>query len=230
MGWVVNATPRPLYPRERYRVPIVQEAGWAPGQVWTRAENLAPTGISFVRAFFLSFCSFYPLYSLPSYPLPICYNIFLQHTTTTFMTPARFEPAIPESSRPQTLALDRSATQIGKGFDPGTVQSVASSYTDWAIPAHNINVCTTTICSASFVAMVAKHNFSHTGIRIEVEDLPLNMLRSNNTAIGSRRVRSHKCKLDRGVNNLKRRNALAYQDGRWADSRHIRGGNRQVSM
>ena len=25
-------------------VPIVQEAGWAPGPVWTSAENLAPTG------------------------------------------------------------------------------------------------------------------------------------------------------------------------------------------
>jgi hypothetical protein len=45
MGWVVNATPRLLYPRERDPVPIVQEAGWAPGPVWTVAENLAPTGI-----------------------------------------------------------------------------------------------------------------------------------------------------------------------------------------
>ena len=26
-------------------VPIVQEAGWTPGPVWTSAENLAPTGI-----------------------------------------------------------------------------------------------------------------------------------------------------------------------------------------
>jgi hypothetical protein len=26
-------------------VPIVQEAGWAPGLVWTGAENLASTGI-----------------------------------------------------------------------------------------------------------------------------------------------------------------------------------------
>jgi hypothetical protein len=26
-------------------VPIAQEAGWAPGPVWTGAENLAPTGI-----------------------------------------------------------------------------------------------------------------------------------------------------------------------------------------
>jgi hypothetical protein len=44
-GWVVNSAPRPLYPRERDRVPIVQEAGWAPVLVWTSAENLAPTGI-----------------------------------------------------------------------------------------------------------------------------------------------------------------------------------------
>jgi hypothetical protein len=26
-------------------VPILQEAGWAPGTVWEGAENLAPTGI-----------------------------------------------------------------------------------------------------------------------------------------------------------------------------------------
>ena len=32
-GWVVNATPRPLYPRVRDHVPIVQEAGWATGRV-----------------------------------------------------------------------------------------------------------------------------------------------------------------------------------------------------
>jgi hypothetical protein len=28
-------------------VPIVQEAGWAPGPVWTGVENLASTGIRF---------------------------------------------------------------------------------------------------------------------------------------------------------------------------------------
>ena len=38
--WMVNATPRPLYPQERDPVPTVQEAGWAPGPVWTGAENL----------------------------------------------------------------------------------------------------------------------------------------------------------------------------------------------
>ena len=39
---MVNATPRPLYPQERDPVPIVQEAGWAPGLVWKGAEIFAP--------------------------------------------------------------------------------------------------------------------------------------------------------------------------------------------
>ena len=42
MGWVVNATPPPLHPRGRDMIPIVQEAGWAPGQVWMSAEILSP--------------------------------------------------------------------------------------------------------------------------------------------------------------------------------------------
>jgi hypothetical protein len=45
MGWMINATPRPLYSRERDPIPIVREAGWTPGAVWTGAENLACTGI-----------------------------------------------------------------------------------------------------------------------------------------------------------------------------------------
>ena len=45
MGWVVNVTPRPLYPQERDTVPIVQEAGRVPGPIWRSAENIAPTGI-----------------------------------------------------------------------------------------------------------------------------------------------------------------------------------------
>ena len=31
--WVVNSTPQPLYPLEKYPVLIVQEARWAPGPV-----------------------------------------------------------------------------------------------------------------------------------------------------------------------------------------------------
>jgi hypothetical protein len=34
--------PQPLFTPRKDPVPIVQEAGWAPGPVWTGAENLAP--------------------------------------------------------------------------------------------------------------------------------------------------------------------------------------------
>ena len=36
---------RSLFTPGKDPVPIVQEAGWAPGPVWTGAENLASTGI-----------------------------------------------------------------------------------------------------------------------------------------------------------------------------------------
>jgi hypothetical protein len=45
MGWVINAKLLSLYCRERDPVPTVQEAGRAPGPVWTDVENLAPPGI-----------------------------------------------------------------------------------------------------------------------------------------------------------------------------------------
>jgi hypothetical protein len=42
-GWL---TPRPgHFTPKKDPVPIVQEAAWAPGPVWTCAKNLAPTGI-----------------------------------------------------------------------------------------------------------------------------------------------------------------------------------------
>jgi hypothetical protein len=44
-GWVINVTPRPYFTPGKDPLPIVQEAGWAPGSVWTDAENLTPTGI-----------------------------------------------------------------------------------------------------------------------------------------------------------------------------------------
>jgi hypothetical protein len=40
--WRVNVTPLPLFTPGKDPVPIIQEAGWAPGPVWTGAENLAP--------------------------------------------------------------------------------------------------------------------------------------------------------------------------------------------
>jgi hypothetical protein len=39
--------------------------------------------------------------------------LYLQHTTQTFVPTAGFEAATPANERPQTLALDHSATEIG---------------------------------------------------------------------------------------------------------------------
>jgi len=37
--WVVSCTPRPLFTPGKDTVPIVQEAGWAPGSVWTGGKS-----------------------------------------------------------------------------------------------------------------------------------------------------------------------------------------------
>ena len=42
---MVSSTLRPHFTPGKDLVPILQEAGWAPGPVWTGAENLVPTGI-----------------------------------------------------------------------------------------------------------------------------------------------------------------------------------------
>jgi len=78
--WGVNVTPRPLFTSGKDPVPIVQEAVWAPGPVWTGAENLAPTGIrspdrpahsqSLYRLSYRAHSWYIPLHYTP-----ICYSI-----------------------------------------------------------------------------------------------------------------------------------------------------------
>jgi len=43
-GWVVSSTPRPHFTPGKDPVHILQEAGWAPGPVWTGGKS-RPTGI-----------------------------------------------------------------------------------------------------------------------------------------------------------------------------------------
>jgi len=42
---MVSVTPRPLFTPGKETVPIVQDAGWALGPVWSGAENLDLIGI-----------------------------------------------------------------------------------------------------------------------------------------------------------------------------------------
>jgi hypothetical protein len=44
-GWGVSVTPWPLFTPGKDPVPIVQEAGWASGPIWTDAKNLVPARI-----------------------------------------------------------------------------------------------------------------------------------------------------------------------------------------
>jgi hypothetical protein len=38
-GWVVSSTPRPHFTPGKDPVPILQEAGWTPGPVWTGGKS-----------------------------------------------------------------------------------------------------------------------------------------------------------------------------------------------
>ena len=38
-GWVVSSTPRPHFTPGKDPVPILQEAGWAPGPIWTGGKS-----------------------------------------------------------------------------------------------------------------------------------------------------------------------------------------------
>jgi hypothetical protein len=109
------------------------------GPVWTVRKISPPPGFFFLpfRGFspLIHFCTvLYPFVLHVTFYVP-CYRPYTTNTTQTSMPPAGFKPTIPVSERPQTHALDRTATGIGF-FDPRTVQPVASCYTDWAIPAH----------------------------------------------------------------------------------------------
>ena len=70
----MSVTPRPLFTPEKDTVPLVQEARWAPGLVWTGAENPAPNGI---RTLDLPF----PSQSL--YRLSYATKLFLVHPVYT---------------------------------------------------------------------------------------------------------------------------------------------------
>jgi hypothetical protein len=44
--WVVEATPRSLYPQERDPILILQEAGWVLGPVWEVRKIFTPDRVS----------------------------------------------------------------------------------------------------------------------------------------------------------------------------------------
>jgi hypothetical protein len=66
MGQAVNVTPRPLYPRPRNPVRIVQEGVWVPRPVWTGGKKLPPQ--VFDPQTVQPVASRYTDYIIPAYP------------------------------------------------------------------------------------------------------------------------------------------------------------------
>ena len=54
----------PIFSRKREPVPIAQEGVWAPGPVWTGAENLVPTGFQSMEFLFLFWYGKYLVWSV----------------------------------------------------------------------------------------------------------------------------------------------------------------------
>jgi len=98
MGWVVNATPRPLYPPGKTRYPLYRRLDGPQGRSG-RVRNISPP----------------------------------------------------------------------PGFDPRTVQPVASRYTDWGTPAHILPYCSTT----SYIYIYIFFFYAITGFRRSINDIAL---------------------------------------------------------
>ena len=110
MGWVVKAAQAwclgRFTPGKGTHYPLCRRLGGPQGQSG-RVRKISPLTVFFLRSEFRQcfFCLDCLAFSL------LCFTV--QHTTQTSMLLAGFEPAIPATDRPQTLALDRSVTGIG---------------------------------------------------------------------------------------------------------------------
>jgi hypothetical protein len=139
MGWLVKATPRPLYPGERDPVPIVQDA--------VRMRKISvPRGLFCVLSLCVCTSSLLVSLSWLSCILPFVFTYNTQHKY----------PCPQRDSKPQSnrwSAADPRLRPPGHwdrhGFDPRTVQPVASRCTDWAVPAHLLWLSVTNCSSVS---------------------------------------------------------------------------------
>jgi len=79
---MVNTMPQLLYPQGQDPVPIVQEAGWTTGTVWTQVQNLNPTRIWFLDLPAHNeslYCNDHDAFSSAHYSIPTCCLYISQH-------------------------------------------------------------------------------------------------------------------------------------------------------
>ena len=73
-GWVVSSTPRPHFTPRKDPVPILQEAGWAPGPVWTGGKS-RPQRDFFFWIILLSLAQYTTLFVDPILTKAVMYTI-----------------------------------------------------------------------------------------------------------------------------------------------------------
>ena len=131
-GWVVNAKPRPLYHRGRDPVPIGQKRLGGPQGRSGRVRKISPTPGFFS---FDPYCTFKSFRVLHVTLCSILLSLYNQHNTNIHAS-----GGIRTHNPSKRAAADPRLRQRGHwyrlGFDPRTVERVASRYTDYAIPAH----------------------------------------------------------------------------------------------
>jgi len=132
--WVVSSTPRPHFTPGKDPVPILQEAGWAPGPVWTGGKSRPHPDFFKI----LSACipiSIYNKYIALRLPVK---GIFSGQNSP----PRGLQCALLSEHLSNKLWKDIHSFQ----FDPRTVQPVAQSLYRLSYPAHCckyicINIC-----------------------------------------------------------------------------------------
>jgi hypothetical protein len=117
--------PRPLSTPGKDLVPIVQEAGWDPGLVRTGAKNLAPPGfdprtVQPVASRYTDWATRPTQLIIQSIYYKVCSCIYRTCRKTWYPSYSRLGGTQVQKISPQP------------GFDPQTIQPVASHYTDWA--------------------------------------------------------------------------------------------------
>jgi hypothetical protein len=175
-------------------VPIVWEAGWAPGPVWMGAENLAPPG--FDPQTIQPVVSCYIDWAIPTHIIiiiiiiiiiltsSVLFNILYKQNFINFFNiipwtvhlsytwEAGWAPG-PVWMGAENLAPPR--------FDPQTIQPVASHYINWAIPTHIIIIIILT--SSVLFNILYKQNFINFFNIIPWTVHPSHTLLYNNTPV-----------------------------------------------
>ena len=135
-GWMVSGTPRPHFTPGKDPVPIVQEAGWAPGPVWTCGKSRPYRDSIPDRA-----ASSQSLYHMCMYRVIV-------------VSDSECNPSL----RPFRATVDNAERSVSRRRSRASVQCIAGHGTDWRyrlthhVPGSSWKSCPSALRHALFIA------------------------------------------------------------------------------